>query len=492
MKFRSLYQSIALIFALLLLMFGALCAWIELMAAQDQQDEVVQRLNRGLADHIAGHWALFGQNGIDQQAVKQLFHMLMVVNPSIELYLLAEDGSILSYDAPPEKIRLQRVAPAPIRGFLAGEDLPIYGENPRHPQRRGIFSASALERDGHATVYLYILLSGDAYHRLNDQAWLGHVIRSAWLTGTSGLMLTLSAGLWLFYRITRRLNRLTRAVGKFEQADFSGSIQFDPSLKSGADEIGRLAAAFRSMAGRIETQLCQIKRQDELRREMVANVSHDLRTPLTSMQGYLETMQRKFDQLSADEHRRYLEVAVRQSHHVAHLAQQMFELARLELKEVQPHFEYFPVQELLQDAAQKFELAAKAKQVQIQVDYLENFPHVYADIAMIDRVLLNLIDNALRHTPDGGLIRLGLEIDSERQLLIRVEDSGSGIASEYLPGLFERDSPLRRLPRQHAGGGLGLLISKRILELHGSTIQAINARGSGALFSFRLPTAAPV
>ncbi|BBA36069.1 integral membrane sensor signal transduction histidine kinase [Methylocaldum marinum] len=103
----------------------------------------------------------------------------------------------------------------------------------------------------------------------------------------------------------------------------------------------------------------------------------------------------------------------------------------------------------------------------------------------------NLMDNALRHTPEGGRIELAIAHEGSGKVVVRVEDDGTGITSEHLPSLFERDSPLRGLPRKHSGAGLGLLISKRILELHGSTIEAFSARGRGAVFTFSLPTAAP-
>jgi signal transduction histidine kinase len=153
------------------------------------------------------------------------------------------------------------------------------------------------------------------------------------------------------------------------------------------------------MAERTSNQMQHIKHQDEQRREMIANVSHDLRTPLTSMQGYLETLSRKADTLPLADQQRYLAVAVRQSRRVSHLAGELFELAKLECEEVTPHYELFYVQELIQDVIQKFGLTAAKKQVQITATLTADIPMVYADITMIERVLGNLIDNALRYTP---------------------------------------------------------------------------------------------
>jgi signal transduction histidine kinase len=240
------------------------------------------------------------------------------------------------------------------------------------------------------------------------------------------------------------------------------------------------------MAERIGSQLQQIKSQDELRRDMVANVSHDIRTPLTSLQGYLETLLRKSDALSPVEKQRYLEVAVRQSQRVSLLAHELFELAKLECEEVSPNFEPFFVQELIQDVVQKFELAANSKQIQIKTIFLPDIPMVYADIGMIERVITNLIDNALRHTPEDGKITLQLE-HNNKYISVRISDTGSGIAEEHLATLFQRSSPLRQSSgTSHGGGGLGLLITKRILYLHGSPIEVVS-EGNGTIFTFNLP-----
>lgn len=490
MKFTSLYSRIALTFALLILLFGGLCGGLDFYASKNQQQEIIQRLSRGLAEHIASHWPLLSKaNELDKKSISELFHMLMVVNPSIEVYLLATNGLILTHQAPPGRVQTEYVTLGPITEFLAGSPLPLKGDNPRNPNKQEIFSVTPLQHDGIQVGYLYIVLTGDSYQQLATGVWQDHVFQTAIWTGLGGLILTLLAGLGLFAVITRRLDALSCTVAAFEEMNFSGGLHVCPKITASSDEIGRLANTFEHMAERITTQMQHIKSQDELRREMVANVSHDLRTPLTSIQGYLETLLRKSNALSLDERQRYLEVAVRQSQRVSHLAHQLFDLAKLEYEEVQPNFESFFVQELIQDVVQKFALDAQNKGIQLGASFVQEIPMVYADIAMIERVLTNLIDNALRHTPEGGIIILELEQDGNL-VNIRVSDTGSGIAEEHLVNLFERSSPLRQSSgKSHGGGGLGLLISKRILQLNNGTIGAMSA-GNGATFVFSLPTAA--
>lgn len=488
--FSSLYSRLALTFAALILAFAGLCGGLNLLWVKKHQEEIIQRLNQGLADHIAKEWRLAKGETWNNFGVNGLFDMLMVVNPSIELYLLDNTGAILSNNAPPGRVQLLKVSLEPINEFLTHDPLPIRGDNPRVPERQEIFSAAALTKDGKPNGYLYIVLSGDDYQNLANDVWKGHVFQSVMWTGGAVLVLTLIVGLGLFFVVTRRLKALIQGIVAFDASGFTGDLQLDPAVRQSPDEIGILACTFSRMAERIANQMQQIKFQDELRREMVANVSHDLRTPLTSIQGYLETMMRKSDQLSWQEQQTYLKVAVRQSQRVSHLAQELFELAKLECKEASPHFEKFSIQELIQDVVQKYELSANAQKIRISAQFLKTIPFVYADIEMIERVLSNLIDNALRYTPEGGKIELSLTHEGGK-VFVRLADTGTGIPEEYLDCLFERNCELRKQQRGKSTGiGLGLLITKQILDLHHSSVNVTSTPGQGTTFVFELPVQA--
>ncbi len=153
------------------------------------------------------------------------------------------------------------------------------------------------------------------------------------------------------------------------------------------------------MADRIEAQWRTLTQQDQERREMVANVSHDRRTPLASLHGYLETLSLKADKLGPEERQRYLAIALAQSVKVGGLAQSLFELARLEHGKLQPAPEDFSIVDLIQNVLEKFALPAQAKHLQLRAGVPPALPAVSADLGMIERVLTNLLDNAIRHTP---------------------------------------------------------------------------------------------
>ena len=487
MKLDSLYGRIAVVFAAVLITFGLLQGALSYAAAKGLQHKVMQQISRGLAAHIANQGQFIGPNRVDEQAVNELFHMATAVNPSIEVYLLDGNGWILAHSPPNSPLARDRVSLDPVRAFIAGERLPVQGDSPRDAGRQEIFSAAPIVVDGRTAGYLYVVLVGGMYREIADGARDDYTLRTAVWTGAAALGLALLVGLAAFAWITRPLNALTRAVRRFEHGNFAGEPRTRSGSTASGDEIGRLASAFDEMARRLSAQMAELKRQDDLRRELVANVSHDLRTPLTSMQNYLETLVRLGDGLSPAEQRQYLAVAVRQSQRVAKLSQQLFELARLECEETLPHAETFSLSELLQDIAQKFALAAQNKGLRLISIADPAGLYVRGDIGMIERVITNLLDNAIRHTPEGGEIRLEAAY-TDRGVEVQVADSGVGIAAALLPGLFERDSPLRRRSTR-GNGGLGLLIADRIVALHGARMYVASEPGHGTTFAFALPAA---
>ena len=480
----TLSRRLSLVFAVLLLACSGVSAWLQLAATQQQEREVTQRLSLGLAAHIAGHAELMRPDGLDPAAVRRLFDMLMAVNPSVEVYLLDAEGRIVAQAAPPGHLKLDRVDLAPVRRLLAGAALPVLGDDPRGMGGAKVFSAAPLQVDGRAAGYVYVVLSGEDRDAISAHIAAGSVLRTTLWAMALVALLGLVAGLVAFGFITRPLRQLTGAVQDFEREGVAALGQA-PALDAVArrpDEIGMLGQAFVQMARRIDAQWKALSAQDQQRRELFANISHDLRTPLTSLHGYLETLRMKADQLDAGERARYLDIALGQSRKVGRLAQELFELARLEYGVVQPEKERFALADLVQDVFQKFELAAEARRQRLVADIAPGLPGVHADLGMIERVLTNLLDNAIRHTPEGGEIAVRLQ-HGNAGVQVEVADTGPGIPQELQPVLFTRPAFAARGER---GGGLGLMVVRRILQLHGSDIQLVPRPGAGAVFAFGL------
>lgn len=491
--FRTLYAKLAAVLLCLFLLFGAFHVVSTLVTTGLYLQEVDQRLNRTLASHLASEEILMTRGRIHQQALERVFHMLMVINPSIEIYLLDPEGRILAYSAPHGTVKRERVSLDPIRRFLGrSENLPILGDDPRDARRQKVFSVSALPASGPTGKggpdgFLYVILGGEQYESAAALLRNSYALSQSVRAGAAAVLLAILAGLLLFHMLTRRLRTVTEAVDRFTGSGFSEAVIELPAGGSG-DEIGNLAVSFRMMAARIAEQVRELKEKDALRKDLLANVSHDLRTPLAALRGYLDTLLLKESALSAVERREYLETAARHSERLGKLVSELFELATLDSRQGLPEFEGFSLPELVSDVAQKYRLSAERKGVSLTAaPPPENLPAARGDIGLIERALENLIDNALRYTPSGGAVTVSLRTEPDGATSTTVADSGCGIAPADLPHLFERFFHTRHETGGPEGAGLGLAITRRIVELHGGRIEVESAPGAGSRFRFTLP-----
>lgn len=486
---RTLYGKMAVVLLGLLVFLGAIFLMVSLYSTQQYEAEVVQRVNRALAANLVGQDVLLVDGEVNEAALENVFKTLMVINPNIEVYLLDMEGRLVQHSAPPGRVLRSQVSVAPIKAFLAeNAELPIVGDDPRSVDDVKVFSVSPIMVEDRYEGYLYVVLASEQYDSAVSVLRRSHLLRISLTVVVVALVVALVSGLVLFNLLTRRLRRLTGAVEGFRDSDYSDADIVRTGLASdGGDEIGRLAATFERMAERIILQVRKLRQTDALRRELVANVSHDLRTPLSSLKGYIETLELKNEQLSPEERRQYLSIAKRQSDKLGDQVEELFELARLESKEMKPELESFPIAELVQDVVQEFRLAAEQKKVRLEMRLPGDIPLVSADIGLIQRVLQNLIQNAIKHTEEGGSVKVVLSADVQR-VVVRVEDTGCGIPRDELVQIFDR------FYQADAGsgmakptGGLGLAIVKRILELHGSAVEAASTVGEGTVFQFSLP-----
>ena len=491
--FKTLYGKLAAVLLGLFCLIGVLATLLTLYTTRLYLQEVNQKLNRTLAEHMVSEKILMQAGQVNEDALTEIFHMLMVINPNIEVYLLDANGVILTFSAPPGKVKRHHVSLDPLKRFLRGaEAFPILGDDPRDLERKKVFSVSPIPLNGPLEGYLYVILGGEEYDSAIQMLQGSYILRlSAWAVA-GGVLFSALAGLLFFNLLTRRLRTLVSAVEAFTRSDFSAQLDTLPPLDARSrDEIDQLGTIFNQMADRIRQQVKTLTQEDRLRRELVANVSHDLRTPLTSLQGYLETLLLKEGTLSLQEQRTYLEIATKHSEQLGNLIAELFELAKLDSHEMEPSIEPFSLGELVQDVVQKFRLVAEKKQIRLQTNFRADLPFVSADIGLIERVLENLIENALRHTQEGGTVTVAL-IHGNEKIMAQVTDTGCGIPPEDLPYIFDR---FYRVGKSHqersAGAGLGLAIAKRILELHGSPIEASSTINSGTTLTFHLLVAKP-
>jgi signal transduction histidine kinase len=251
-------------------------------------------------------------------------------------------------------------------------------------------------------------------------------------------------------------------------------------------ELKLLSHTFNDMADTILRNIDELKQVDTLRRELIANVSHDLRSPLAIIHGYIETLLIKDDKLTPKERMHYMQIILNGSEKLKNLVSDLFELTKLEARQVELKKETFFINELLQDTIQQYKLSAEEKQISLESDISSSAPMVLADLTLMERVIQNLVSNAVKYTPEKGIIHVEVKKKNE-EVEVEVRNTGEGIPQEDLPHIFDR---YYKASSQKTGNGtgLGLAIVKKILDLHNIDIQVSSTPGKFTSFSFSVPT----
>ena len=488
--FTSLYTKLVLVLFLLFVAIGGVFFAAVLYTAPMYQQEVSQQLNRDLAMYIVNEHVLIEDGEIRQDDLGALFHKAMIINPSLELYLLDANGRVLAHSMPPERVKRRQVSLQPIDTFLSGSRQGlIMGDDPGNENRLNSFTVAPIDHQGQRQGYIYAILGSDKIGHITEVLQRSLIMKGSASALLTALAFAFIAGLILFFLLMRKLRALSQSMQQFDDSDLQNDTAAALEERKPVDEIDAMAVTFRQMAQKIHSQMCRLQDTDALRRELVANVSHDLRTPLSSLSGYLETLLLKADDLNDAEKQAYLKIAHENAQRLATMVEELFELAKLDANEVQPQQEQFSPSELAFDVSQKFYLRAREKNIELEVDVDETVPYVTADVGMIERVLDNLIDNSLKHTPEGGRVRLRLSKE-QGEVQVTVSDTGYGIAEDEIPRIFQRF--YRKTDNAEDSGapsglGLGLAIASRIVELHGSQLSVSSVLHQGTTFRFSLP-----
>ncbi|MFK8014548.1 MAG: sensor histidine kinase [Gammaproteobacteria bacterium] len=490
---RSLSTKLVVALLVILVCVGLVFIWLAEWSSDRYHQEITQRLNASIAMYIVNEEALLDAEEVNTSALEHVAHMAMVVNPVAEVYLLDERGNILGHALPLAEVNATRVDIAPIQRYLGGgAKPPVRGDDPRNPGQQKVFSVAPVEVEGELAGYVYVVLGGAAYQSEAERVLDSHILRISMMSVGAVISISALVGLLVVSFLTRRLRRLVGDLRTFESGGFREPIDsvraIDRDPDEG-DEIDALRGTFHDMSSTIVDQIQRLENTDRTRRELIANVSHDLRTPIASMKGYLDTLLMKHESLDDAKRKRYLEVASHHSAYLGKLVEDLFELSCLDSGMVQPSPESFSLSELVQDVAQKYQLQAAQARITLEPHVDSGIPLVAADIGMIQQVLENLIGNALRHTPAQGHISVSVTPTAGHVTTV-VADTGQGIASDDLPHIFNRAySGGDSATKTRANAGLGLAIVKRILDLHHCHINVTSKVGEGSAFRFELPVA---
>jgi len=497
--FQKLYARLALTLFLSFVLLACFCAYVFVQASAAYQQQVTQLMHKDLAAHVVDEHLLFENGEPNLEAAKTSFHQLMILGPNFEFYLLDKSGNILAYSTKPSNIKRVAVNINVFDPFLTSQHLqqPLYGEDPRGEHRQKIFSVAPIYTGKDISGYLYVILGSEIYDGIAAMVSESNIVQwSLWIL-LIGVGFSLLATLWLTGAITQPLRKLLDQVSAVRKTGFSpagiGNTAIMADLHrwnpNSANEIHALGSDFCTLLETLDEQYKNVLTVDQLRKELLSHISHDLRTPLSSLLGYLETWEINRENLSEADSMKYIATAKRSAQKISKLVEQLFELAYLDSGNVQVNREQFSIAELVQDVIQKFAIMAQEKQLAISVDPKDSSLRVVGDIEKLERVFTNLIDNAIRHTHEGGEILVRL-LENSRSVAVEISDTGIGIPLEDVAHVFEPHYKAGNSVRGNtAHGGLGLAITKKLLELHHSPISVQSCEREGTTFLFQLQSA---
>lgn len=485
---NKLIRKLVLSFLAILVLAGLGYTIATIYLSNNYFYETTQRLHANLAQDLIDE-KFVEQSPIDSTGIinKALFgdimHDMMAVNRAIEVYLLDLNGKVqysvvLDHDAP--ETNQKKVNTAPIERFIAANGKGYFlGDDPKNIKNQQVFSVAKFQK-GASEGYIYIILAGQDYLNTRDLLFGSYALKLGLGTLLVTLIFAAILGILSVWYLTKNLRELVFAAKRFEQGDLNYRIE-----NAEKSDLAGVTTTFNQMADTILTDMEKIKSLEKLRQELIANISHDLRTPLAIIQGYIETLQMKDAELTVQQRSDYLRTINSSGERLSKLIAQLFEYSKLEANQIEPQKEPFLISELANDVYRNYQVLAKQKNISLKLDMQQGAPLVFADISLVERAVQNLMDNALKFTPENGEVTVSI-LPKENNVEITIKDSGPGIQLENQALIFERYRQTKT-GQQKEGAGLGLAIVKKIMELHNSSIKVMSKPNEGTAFVFNLP-----
>lgn len=498
-----------------LILAAGLAALMYSSVFQYYTDWQYQRTQQFLERIALAHPDLWKEYNKSGSSFGQTLRQYILYSPNTGLYLIDKEGKVLS-SAGEGRIFWSnyKISIDPLLStHQVDPSKPKFGDDPDVQGASCIVAIYPVLSGEEVKGYLYAV-ARDAVLQVQPTKLLGSYairtsIKAALLTILVGLVLTAA----VLASFTRPLSRLTKALEDIKAKGFSGA-DFPEGNATGQslgipdvernDEIGRLSRTFVGLFERLKEEMRTVRRVDLQRRDMIASVSHDLRTPLTALSGQLETIRIKGNQLSQEEQCRYVDLAFNNAQHLKRLTDSLADLARLDNPTFEAKREPMALGELADDLVQRYRLRAEQQGITLNVDYPDGLPLIPLDASLAERALSNLLDNALRVTPDKGKITVSVKAEPRQaketeahskdgsgmafaEQRLSVSDTGPGVAPEEQSKIFQKFYQTAQHREHRGSSGLGLAIVKRVADLHDGRVDLSSALGQGSTFSVIFP-----
>jgi signal transduction histidine kinase len=478
----AIFRRIYLVVFLLIALLGLLFIGVTYLATTSFYAASTQLLNKDVASHIAKFTSPYGREGFDRQKADSVFYQAMVISPSAEVYFLDTVGRVIYFHGAPAEIHRWQVSVEPLQRYIRSGGLHyMNGPDPRDPDHPKIFSAAGVEGDNGRLGYIYVILGNQQYRSVTQMLINSRV--TPMVLGAVMFILALSLLITVLYihRFRRRFNDILAVLNKFREGDFTARF-----AEREKDELELVTGSFNKLADLLLDNINRVTDSEKERRDFMVNISHDLRTPLAIARGYAETLQLKKGQLGEEEVSEYSELVLSKIRQVEKMVGQLFELSKMESASFEMWREPFVFSEILQEVVR-----GRGWNDQVECQNCEDVSYVNADISMMERVLQNLVANAVAYTREGGRVVIRLDrVEGEvegvgEDLIFRIENEGEPLTAEllgWINGEGWKSGEAR--PKKTA---IGLAIVRKILALHKFPFRVEVLPGNINRFSFGMP-----
>ncbi|MBS9858167.1 MULTISPECIES: sensor histidine kinase [Vibrio] len=363
-----------------------------------------QSLHKELASHMRDDNPLMIGTDYNPKALKSIFHTLMLIGPDFEIYFLDSQGNITTHAAPEGAEIMGAVDLNPIKQFLNDQPFPILGEDPRNRGEHKVFSVAAIEELGSTVGYLYVVIGSTRHDAIANAQVDTPYIALAGLVLVSILGFALGAYVLVKRSLLNPIERVTKQLQQQAEHDF----RLQPDFTHQVPELVPIANSYQMMAKHIQQQFLQLEYQSSHRRQSLLQLSHDLKTPLSSVLGYLETWR-----LQHPESDPLIDVAFRNCEKLSTQLHSLLDAARKEAP--MPNYEYRPVDlgALMAECAETMQSQFSRKEVVLKVD-IDSEIQTVGDKGLLERLVLNLLENALRHSPIGSEVHCQAHLSEDK------------------------------------------------------------------------------
>ncbi|WP_299157658.1 HAMP domain-containing sensor histidine kinase [uncultured Tenacibaculum sp.] len=484
---NKLIKKIKCAFFIIILIIGGVYICTTFFLLKQFYSQTTQQLNANVATHLVDEKfredSPFLENGeVNKNLFDDLMHDMMAVNRAIEVYLLNKKGEIVYsvvLEHPENDKNIKSVDLKPIKEFISNNKSYILGDDPRNKENKKIFSAASFEKNGYSG-YIYIVLASQKYEQVCEKLFtkfffdLG--VRSTLIT----MLFAVIVGWISIWFLTGNLRSIIYYVNKFKEGDLSSRI---PNAAN--SDLSILALTYNSMAETISLNIQHINEVNQFRKDFIADVAHDLRTPLTAIKGYVETLKRK-ENITVKDRFLFMSIIEKSASHLGNMINELFEHTKFEAKKIEVKKEFFNISNLVLDLQKRYNLISASEEIELLVVKEQAVKPVYADVLLIERAIQNIIENAIKFTPKRGKITIKLLDENKENVTLKIIDTGKGICISNQEHILESYTQFN-IDNRNKGIGLGLSIVKKILELHQTELKISSDIDKGTCFEFSLP-----